>query len=51
MYSLQPPSNSLTPLQDVDLSMSFLCGYFCICWLTPDWPELTTYFDAEIIGS
>ncbi|KAI0306341.1 vacuolar import and degradation protein-domain-containing protein, partial [Multifurca ochricompacta] len=30
---------------------SFLCGYLCIRGLTDDWPELTTYFDAEIIGS
>ncbi|KAG6335583.1 hypothetical protein ID866_3499 [Astraeus odoratus] len=36
---------------DVDLSSSFLCGYLCIRGLTEDWPELTTYFDAEIIGS
>jgi hypothetical protein len=37
--------------QDVDFSSSFLCGYLCIRGLTDDWPELTTYFDAEIIGS
>ncbi|KAI0040901.1 hypothetical protein FA95DRAFT_1450674, partial [Auriscalpium vulgare] len=36
---------------DVDFSASFLCGYLCIRGLTDDWPELTTYFDAEIIGS
>lgn len=36
---------------DVDLSSSFLCGYLCIRGLTEDWPELTTYFDAEIIGN
>ncbi|KAL9715318.1 hypothetical protein Ac2012v2_001981 [Leucoagaricus gongylophorus] len=36
---------------DVDLATSFLCGYLCIRGLTDDWPELTTYFDAEIIGS
>ncbi|CAK5277664.1 unnamed protein product [Mycena citricolor] len=35
---------------DVDLSSSFLCGYLRIRGLTDDWPELTTYFDAEIIG-
>jgi len=28
-----------------------LCGYLRIRGLTEDWPELTTYFDAEIIGS
>ncbi|KAN0077065.1 Vacuolar import and degradation domain containing protein [Tylopilus felleus] len=36
---------------DVDFSSSFLCGYLRIRGLTNDWPELTTYFDAEIIGS
>ncbi|KAF9227646.1 hypothetical protein BS17DRAFT_746307 [Gyrodon lividus] len=36
---------------DVDFSSSFLCGYLRIRGLTDDWPELTTYFDAEIIGS
>lgn len=30
--------------------MSTLCGYLRIRGLTEDWPELTTYFDAEIIG-
>ena len=28
-----------------------MCGYLRIRGLTDDWPELTTYFDAEIIGS
>ncbi|KIY43561.1 hypothetical protein FISHEDRAFT_28320, partial [Fistulina hepatica ATCC 64428] len=36
---------------DVDFSSAFLCGYLSIRGLTEDWPELTTYFDAEIIGS
>lgn len=36
---------------DVDFTSSFLCGYLRIRGLTDDWPELTTYFDAEIIGS
>ncbi|TFK55104.1 hypothetical protein OE88DRAFT_1623081 [Heliocybe sulcata] len=36
---------------DVDFESSTLCGYLCIKGLTDDWPELTTYFDAEIIGS
>ncbi|KAJ3817292.1 vacuolar import and degradation protein-domain-containing protein [Lentinula raphanica] len=36
---------------DVDFASSFLCGYLRIRGLTEDWPELTTYFDAEIIGS
>jgi len=35
---------------DVDFQMSTLCGYLRIRGLTEDWPELTTYFDAEIIG-
>ncbi|KAF8637337.1 hypothetical protein AX17_002838 [Amanita inopinata Kibby_2008] len=35
---------------DVDFPASFLCGYLRIRGLTDDWPELTTYFDAEIIG-
>ncbi|KAF8623456.1 hypothetical protein AX15_006241 [Amanita polypyramis BW_CC] len=36
---------------DVDFASSFLCGYLRIRGLTDDWPELTTYFDAEIIGN
>jgi len=36
---------------DVDFSASFLCGYLRIRGLTEDWPELTTYFDAQIIGN
>jgi len=36
---------------DVDFSLSHLCGYLRIRGLTDDWPELTTYFDAEVIGS
>jgi hypothetical protein len=35
----------------VDFPTSFLCGYLEIRGLTPEWPRLTTYFDAEIIGS
>lgn len=35
---------------DVDFASSYLCGYLCIKGLTEDWPELTTYFDAQIIG-
>lgn len=37
--------------QDVDFTSSHLCGYLRIRGLTDEWPELTTYFDAEIIGS
>ncbi|KAF9526980.1 vacuolar import and degradation protein-domain-containing protein [Crepidotus variabilis] len=36
---------------DVNFAASTLCGYLRIRGLTDDWPELTTYFDAEIIGS
>ncbi|KAF8163480.1 vacuolar import and degradation protein-domain-containing protein [Crassisporium funariophilum] len=36
---------------DVNFAESTLCGYLRIRGLTDDWPELTTYFDAEIIGS
>lgn len=28
-----------------------MCGYLRIRGLTDDWPELTTFFDAEIIGN
>lgn len=35
---------------NVDLAASHLCGYLNIRGLTDDWPELTTYFDAEVIG-
>lgn len=35
---------------NVDLENSSLCGYLNIRGLTQDWPELTTFFDAEIIG-
>ncbi|KJA27389.1 hypothetical protein HYPSUDRAFT_35274 [Hypholoma sublateritium FD-334 SS-4] len=36
---------------DVNFTASSLCGYLRIRGLTDDWPELTTYFDAEIIGN
>lgn len=35
----------------MDFSSSFLCGYLRIRGLTDDWPEMTTYFDAQIIGN
>ncbi|KAK0555526.1 hypothetical protein OC846_001686 [Tilletia horrida] len=35
----------------VDLEASQLCGTINIRGLTEDWPELITFFDAEIIGS
>ncbi|KAJ3201049.1 hypothetical protein HDU82_008407 [Entophlyctis luteolus] len=37
--------------QHVDLSQSFLCGYLNIKGLTEDWPELCTFFEAEVIGN
>ncbi|CAG8645213.1 7271_t:CDS:2 [Ambispora leptoticha] len=37
-------------IQHVDLAESFLCGYLHIKGLTEDYPELTTFFEAEIIG-
>jgi len=38
-------------LKHVDLAESSLCGYLHIESLTPDHPKLTTFFDAEMIGS
>lgn len=38
-------------LQHVDLKESFLCGYLHIKGLTDDWPDLCTFFEAEVIGS
>lgn len=35
---------------NVDLPNSHLDGYLNIRGLTEDWPEMTTYFEAEIIG-
>ncbi|CAO1637491.1 unnamed protein product [Parajaminaea phylloscopi] len=35
---------------NVDLPNSHLDGYLNILGLTEDWPEMTTYFTAEIIG-
>lgn len=36
---------------DVDFEKSFLCGYLNIQGLTDDHPDLTTYFEAEILGN
>ncbi|KAG6814512.1 hypothetical protein H0H92_000037 [Tricholoma furcatifolium] len=36
---------------DVNFASSYLCGYLRIRGLTDDHPDLTTYFDAEIIGT
>jgi hypothetical protein len=38
-------------LKNTDFTSSVLCGYLRIRNLTKDYPELTTYFHAEIIGS
>jgi glucose-induced degradation protein 4 len=38
-------------IRDVDLEASWGCGLLSIFQLTPAYPLLTTYFDAEIIGS
>ncbi|KAF9435277.1 GID complex subunit 4, VID24 [Entomortierella beljakovae] len=37
-------------IKHVDLNESFLCGYLHIDGLTEEYPQLTTYFEAEIIG-
>ncbi|KAJ3046447.1 GID complex subunit 4, VID24 [Rhizophlyctis rosea] len=37
-------------IQHVDLKESFLCGYLHIRGLTEDWPDLCTFFEADIIG-
>ncbi|RKP24841.1 vacuolar import and degradation protein-domain-containing protein [Syncephalis pseudoplumigaleata] len=38
-------------IQHVDLEAATLSGYLHIHGLTTDYPELTTFFEAEIIGS
>ncbi|KAF9203793.1 hypothetical protein BGZ49_006037 [Haplosporangium sp. Z 27] len=38
-------------IKNVNLHDSTLCGYLHIKGLTEQYPELTTFFDAEIIGS
>uniref|UniRef100_A0A8C4NK25 Glucose-induced degradation protein 4 homolog n=1 Tax=Eptatretus burgeri TaxID=7764 RepID=A0A8C4NK25_EPTBU len=37
-------------LQQVDMEDSFLCGYLTIKGLTEEYPELTTFFDGEIVS-
>jgi len=37
--------------QDVKLDQDYLCGYLTIKGLTLDYPILTTYFEADIIGN
>jgi len=34
----------------VDLQKSSLCGYLTILHLTDDFPKLTTFFEADVIG-
>lgn len=42
--------NVCVTLLTVDIAQSTLSGYLEICGLTPDHPELTTFFTGEIIG-
>jgi len=37
-------------IKDVDLTQAYICGDLKIKGLTPQYPELITFFDAEIIG-
>ncbi|KAG0324873.1 hypothetical protein BGZ99_001339 [Dissophora globulifera] len=41
----------MVDIKDVNLKDSSICGYLHINGLTVDYPELTTFFDAEIIGN
>ncbi|KAF9199866.1 hypothetical protein BGZ49_009962 [Haplosporangium sp. Z 27] len=41
----------MVDIKDVNLADSSLCGYLHINGLTEEYPELTTFFDAEIIGN
>ncbi|KAF9910896.1 hypothetical protein EC991_005360 [Linnemannia zychae] len=41
----------MVDIKDVNLKDSSLCGYLHIKGLTDEYPELTTFFDAEIIGN
>ncbi len=41
----------MNALQEVDLESSFLSGHLCMYGLVEAFPEITTYFEAEIIGS
>src|SRR5258708_10224314 len=38
-------------IKSVDLSQDFLCGYLTIDGLTEMYPTLTTFFEAQVIGS
>ena len=37
-------------IQSVDIDNAFVCGYLKISGLTDEFPELTTYFEGEILG-
>ncbi|KKA27170.1 hypothetical protein TD95_004300 [Thielaviopsis punctulata] len=37
-------------IKHVDMNDSYMCGYLKIQGLTPDHPQLTTFFQGEIIG-
>jgi len=47
---LLPLPFGLARAQHVDLQGSYLCGDLMIKGLTEQYPELTTFFEAEIIG-
>lgn len=36
--------------QDINLGKAVMCGYLKISGLTDEFPVLTTYFEAEIVG-
>ena len=36
--------------QNVDFASSIIGGYLRIKGLTREWPEITTYFDGEVLG-
>ncbi|KAJ2302217.1 hypothetical protein IWW55_003521, partial [Coemansia sp. RSA 2706] len=38
-------------LKYVDMGVPELCGHFTICGLTSELPKLTTFFDAQVIGT
>ncbi|KAF9896568.1 hypothetical protein BX616_007194 [Lobosporangium transversale] len=40
----------MVDIKDVNLRGSSLCGYLHINGLTKEYPKLTTFFDAEIVG-
>ncbi|WFD31364.1 hypothetical protein MSPP1_002399 [Malassezia sp. CBS 17886] len=43
--------NVTVEITNVNMRASKLGGYLKICGLTKEYPELTTYFDAEVVGS